>query len=275
MRLDPGQLDRREISARFDRAADTFDQADYVHRATFDGLVERLQPVVVSSGLIVDLGSATGVGSAALAKQFRKARVIGVDASARMLQKSVGRHAFLSKVREVQANACELPFRDGSVDLVFANMLLPWIVDLDRCFAEINRVLRKEGVFAFASLGPDSMANLGAMAETHRFPDMHDVGDGLVRAGLHDPVLDVDRLRVTWGSMDELAKDMVACGAVADEKDLLGATESAPVARDEDGRITVDLELVFGHAWGSGPRPDAGVVHVEPGAIGRRRRTVG
>lgn len=274
MRLDPGYPGIQEIAKRFDRAADTFDQADYVHRATFAGLLDRLQPLSVEAGLIVDLGAAIGAGSAALAARFRKARVIGVDASARMLNESVRRRSFLSKARAVQADACALPFKDNSADLIVANMLLPWIGDLDRCFAEINRVLRKEGVFAFATLGPDSMSEFKTITEIHRFPDMHDVGDGLVRAGLQDPVLDVDRLQVTWGSMDELASDMLACGAIAGEADLLRASRSAPLPRGEDGRFAVDLELVFGHAWGSGPRPDAGVVHVEPGAIGRRRRRV-
>lgn len=275
MRLDPGPLGIQEIATRFDRAADTFDQADYVHRASFDGLLDRLQPVSVDAGLIVDLGAASGAGSAALAARFRKARVIGVDASAHMLRQSMRRRSLLSKVRAIQADACALPFKDNSADLIVANMLLPWIGDPDRCFAEVNRVLRKEGVFAFATLGPDSMSEFKTMTETCRFPDMHDVGDGLVQAGLQDPVLDVERLRVTWGSMDELANDMLACGAIGGEADLLRASESSALPRDEDGRFAIDLELVFGHAWGSGPRPTAGEFRIEAASIGRRGRAPG
>jgi malonyl-CoA O-methyltransferase len=268
MRLDPGQFDIHEIRKRFDRVADTFDDADFVHRSTFDGLLERLQPVAVDAKLIVDLGSATGNGSASLAKTFRKARVLAVDASGFMLDRSKDRHAFLSKVREVQADACRLPLRDHTVDLVVANMLLPWITDLDLCFSEINRVLRKDGVFAFASLGPDSLSAFSSDVGTGPFPDMHDVGDGLVRAGLREPVLDVDRLRVTWGSSAALVKDMLACGATGDEAGF----PATDIGHDETGRLAIDLELVFGHAWGSGPRPEPGEFRVEAGTIGRRGR---
>ncbi len=272
MRLDPGDLSADDLRRRFDRAADTFEDADYVHRATFDGLLERLEPVSLDVAVVVDLGSATGRGSAALARKFRKARVIGLDVSERMLRRCAARRSFLSRVREVQADACHLPFDDNSIDLVFANLLLPWIGEPDRAFGEINRVLRKDGVFAFASFGPDTMSEFRENTAIHRFPDMHDVGDGLVRAGLRDPVLDVDRLRVTWGSFDELLADLVSCGAISGDVEMIRAGEAGFKGRDETGRPGIELELVYGHAWGSGPRPPAGEFRVEPGAIGRRER---
>ena len=55
-------------------------------------------------------------------------------------------------------------------------MLLPWLGSLDDCFAEVNRVLKKDAVFAFSSLGPDSMRELRYLGDTCGFPDMHDVG---------------------------------------------------------------------------------------------------
>ena len=39
------------------------------------------------------------------------------------------------------------------------------------------------------------------------------------------------------------------------------------------GTIAMELELVFGHAWGRGARPPAGEFRIEPGAIGRIGRT--
>ena len=272
MRLDPGELSTIEVRRRFDSAAGTFDNADYVHRTTCDGLLDRLDPVAIAGGLVVDLGSASGSSAAALAKRFRKGRVISVDVSRDMLRKGADRRSFLSRVREVQADAKQLPLAAQSADLVFANMLLPWLDSLDDCFAEVNRVLKKDAVFAFSSLGPDSMREFRYLGETCRFPDMHDVGDALVRAGLRDPVLDVDRLRITWSSIADLFDDLLACGAVAGTPEDLESADSGFPNRDEAGQLAIELELVFGHAWGSGPRPDAGEFRVDPGAIGRRHR---
>ena len=40
-------LKTRDVRRRFDRAARTFDTGDFVYRATFEGLVERLEPLVI------------------------------------------------------------------------------------------------------------------------------------------------------------------------------------------------------------------------------------
>ena len=280
-------LDPADVRRRFDRAASSFGGADYVHRHTFDELIERMSPLVIEPETIVDLGSAIGTGSRALAKRFRGARVIAVDLSFGMLSASRRRRFLLSKVREVQADARRIPIADQSVDLLFANMLLPWLPALPECFSEVARVLKKGGVFAFATLGPDSLATLRNAwcdidedGHVNRFADMHDVGDALVAAGLADPVLDVDRLTVTYGSVDGLYRDLTACGARnclrnrrrtltgkarferLTEQLLAGATE---------GRLTIELELVFGHAWGRGARLPAGEFRVDAGSIGQRR----
>ena len=283
MRVDHGDSSVSDVRRRFDNAANSFDDADYVHRATFAGLLERLAPVTIHSGLVLDLGAASGTGSEALAKTFAKSRVLGVDVSGQMLARAAGKRRLFSKIRQVQANALKLPLPDTCTDLVFANLLLPWIDDPAPCFSEVNRVLRKDAVFAFSSLGPDSMtefreaaAGLDECAVIRNFPDMHDVGDALVRAGLRDPVLDVDRLRVTWPTFDRLLCDLVGCGAIgqlsAANRSRFEALEARFPRRDEDGLFAIELELVFGHAWGSGPRPEAGEFRVEPGAIGRRER---
>ena len=67
-------------------------------------------------------------------------------------------------------------------------------------------ILKPEGLFVFSTFGPDTLRELRsawAEADTYnhvnRFLDMHDVGDALVRAGLLEPVLDVDRLQLTYG----------------------------------------------------------------------------
>lgn len=286
---EPGTRTRqRDLRRRLDSAADRFDGADYVHRQSCDALFERMAPLLLEPKLILDLGCATGTGSRQLARRFRRARLVCMDLSAAMLARARSRRSRFARLREVRGDAQHLPLADASVDLVFANQLLPWIGDIAECFAEINRVLRKGGLFMFATLGAgslaalrDAWASVDGDAHVATLPDMHDVGDALLRAGLADPVLDVDTLTVTFSSMERLYADLSACGArnclAGRRRTLTGRRrfdqmETSLRQGGETSQLSVGLELVFGHAWGAGPRRPAGDFSVEPAAIGRRRR---
>ena len=274
------------LQRRFDRAADTFDGADFVHRATCDGLLERLRPINVASGFILDLGSATGAGSRSLARHFKRSRVTALDLSHAMARKVRQKRPFLSKISALQGDARQLPLRDASMDLVFANLLIPWIEEPENCFTEVNRVLKKDGVFAFSTLGPDSLSVLRDAwraiddeSHVHTFADMHLTGDALVRAGLRDPVLDVDRLTVSYRSTNDLFRDLKNTGArncltgrrrSLTGKDRFRAMNEKLEALMDDGVLPVELELVYGHAWGGGPQQRAGEFRLDPAAITRR-----
>lgn len=284
----PGVLRRRDVQRRFDRAAAKLEQADFVHRHTALGLVERLSPVQIEAACILDLGSAAGRDRRPLMKRFRGALVIGVDRSIEMLRLSRRRLSWFARGPVVQAEAESLPFTNGSIDLVYANLLLPWIDDLPGCFAGIARVLRKDGLFIFCTLGPDSFREIReawgeamAASRVRRFPDMHDVGDSLVRSGLRDPVLDVDSLSLQYRDADRLFDDLRRTGAGNSLKQrdqaLAGKAHFREfrerlAARAAGQPLNITLELVYGHAWGSGPVASPGEIRVAASHIGRRRR---
>ncbi len=195
----------RDIQRRFDRAAASFDDADFVHAVTREGLLTRLEPLILDARRILDLGSATGATGRQLRKRYRGAHVVSLDASYGMVERALAGRGWLSKASAVQGDANRLPFADGAFDLVVANQLLPWLPEPGAAFSSVARVLRPGGVFAFATLGPDSLqevcrawASVDEGPHVHAFADMHDIGDSLVRAGLADPVLDVDRLSVSY-----------------------------------------------------------------------------
>ena len=278
---------KRDIRRRFDRAAANFESADFVHAATREGLFERLEPLLVEARTILDLGSATGATGRRLRKRFRRAHVVSLDFSLAMLEAARTRKSLLSKSSFVLADAEQLPFGDAVFDLVVSNQLLPWIPEPERLFAEVARVLRKGGVFAFATLGPDSLRELAqawsdvdAAAHVNRFPDMHDVGDSLVRAGLADPVLDVDRLVIRYEDADKLFADLTHAGArnvlAARPRGLVGrgrfeAMKAALATPGTAGQIALDLELVYGHCWGGGARKARGDFRVDAARIPLRR----
>lgn len=280
-------LRAQDVLRRFDQAAPSFDQFDFVHAVTRDGLFARLEPMLVAAKTIVDLGCATGTATEMLAKQFRGAKVMGIDRSQAMLREAEKKKSWRTRFSVLEADAAALPLEDQSVDLVFCNQLLPWVDDVPAVFAEVNRVLRKNGLFMFSSLGPDSFAELRQAwqavdqdAHVQHFADMHNIGDAAVRAGLSDPVLDVDRLRVSYQDPAALFRDLTGSGArncLAERrrsmtgKNCFAAMREALQNTPPDPTIKLDLELVFGHCWGSGPRARDGEVRIDPQRISRRR----
>jgi malonyl-CoA O-methyltransferase len=287
-----GGLRQKDVQRRFDRAAAMFNDADFVHRHAAQGLFDRMSPMLVDVHTILDAGSATGAAARELGELHRGSRIIRLDHSLSMLKQGKKRRfSWLSRgsrVSEVQADATSLPLKPGSIDLVFANMLMPWIDDLAAFFAEVGRVLRKDGLFVFSSLGPDSLLELRrAWAEVddgehvNAFIDMHDVGDALLHSGLREPVLDTDYLTLKYRNAEGLIADLTRAGArnclarrrpFLTGRDSLSAMKKSLDSSREDGELSIRLELVFGHAWGGGPRPTPREFGIDIGSIRRRSR---
>ena len=277
-----------DVRRRFDRAAATFESADFVHKVTREGLLARIEPMAVEARTVVDLGAATGSATPALRKRFRRSHIVAVDLSAAMLEQTRSKKSWFTRMSALQADAAAIPLADNSVDVVFANLLLPWLNDPPGAFVEINRVLREEGLFVFSTLGPDSLLALRKAWRTvdddehvNRFADMHNIGDALVRSGLRDPVLDVDRLSVTYENPRALFRDLTGAGArnslAGRRRSLTGKRRYAAMTRallaSESGEpLTLDLEIVYGHCWAGPVRPDGGVFGVDAGRIPVRRR---
>ncbi|MBT8104089.1 MAG: methyltransferase domain-containing protein [Woeseiaceae bacterium] len=246
----------------------------------------------IDAQAVLDLGAATGSTTALLQKRFRGAHIVSLDLSRNMLWNHPRRSLWFTRASNVQADARHLPFVDQSFDVVFANLLLPWVNDPAAVFAEVSRVLRKGGVLAFATLGPDSLKQLSRawgqvdrqihvnQAHVRRFLDMHDIGDALVTAGLVDPVLDVDHLTVKYADARKLFRDLTLSGSrnalAGRRRGLLGKGQfDRLVAALSDATpgtgIEIDLELVYGHCWSAGPRNDPGNFRIDATAIPRRR----
>jgi malonyl-CoA O-methyltransferase len=266
--LDSALPDRRATRRSFDRATG-FDAASFVHDETRRRLLERLDLFDLNPRVAVDLGCATARGAVALAGHYPSARVIAVDSSAGMLRAARAAVAALSSVAVLGGDVERLPLRDQTVQLVLANLVLPWCRP-PTLFAEAARVLEAGGLLLFATLGPDSLRELRAAwgavdsaLHVHAAFDMHDVGDLALAAGLAEPVLDVDRMEVTYSSVAKLVDDFRSCAAVnvaaGRRRGLTGprrwrAFERALVGGGDGARFAITLELVLGQAWGRGPR---------------------
>jgi len=256
---------------RFDRAAPSFLSASFIHDEARRRLLERVDCLKVGPGTFIDLGSALGQSAAELAKQFPDARVVALDSSRKMLQRSVA-----GEFTRLAGDAERLPLPDRSVELLFANMVLPWSRP-EALFAEARRVLTETGVLVFSTLGPDSLKELRrawACADdavhVHAFFDVETLGNLALSAGLEEPVLDVDRLRVSYAELSGAIRDLRACGATntagGRRRGLTGRGRwyrfVEALWRDQgegrEGRLSLTVELIFGQAFGVNLRRKAG-----------------
>ena len=183
------------------------------------------------------------------------------------------------------ADAERLPLADGSIDLIVSNATLQWCNDLGATFAECLRVLSPGGLLMFTTFGPDTLQELRAAwssvdGDSHvsPFPDMHDVGDALVRARFADPVMDVERLTLTYpqvqgpddrpeGHRRPQCHPQRPRGLTGPRR--LAAVHAAYEAHRREGRLPASYEVVYGHAWAPEQKPMAGGIAVPLSAIGR------
>ncbi|MGB5255203.1 MAG: malonyl-ACP O-methyltransferase BioC [Sedimenticolaceae bacterium] len=284
----PLSLDKRQARRSFGRAAAAYDGIAVLQHAIGRQMLERLDTMRVDPRVVLDIGCGTGVISESLLQRYPKAQIVALDFALPMLERARRRGRWLRRPRCLCADLDYLPLADQSVDLVFANAALQWSTRPVETFADIGRVLRPGGLVIFSSFGPDTLRELRAAwaevdggSHVHDFIDMHDYGDMMMRAGLADPVMDVERMTLTYGDAMQLMREIKLIGAANAQRErqrgMLGRRRLAAVCdayeqfRDADGRLPCSYEVVHGHAWGTAQRRVAGETRVSLDTLQRKR----
>ncbi|MDO9359276.1 MAG: methyltransferase domain-containing protein [Polaromonas sp.] len=154
----------------------------------------------------------------------------------------------------------------GAADMLWANMALHESADPQALLAQWHRALRVGGFLMFSCLGPDTVRELRAVYAAmgwepagHELTDMHDWGDMLVQTGFAEPVMDMERITLTYEKPERLLQELRELGrnfhparfpalrGRAWNARLLQALEQQ-LPRGADGRLTLTFELIYGHA---------------------------
>lgn len=269
---------KRAIRRAFESAAATYDDAAFLQREIAGRLDEHFDGMKIAPQRILDAGCGTGFAAPLLQARFPKAGVIGLDLAHAMTARARDRHGrpagwrgVLSRLSATApyhalcADIERLPLAKDSLDLVWSSLALQWVGEPDTAFREIHRALKPEGLFIFASFGPDTLMELRAASadldghqHVNRFIDMHDIGDALVHAGFSNPVMEMERITLTYEALPGLLRDLKAIGAhtvLEDRREgLMGKREWKRLADNyerfrRDGRLPATYEVVYGHAW--------------------------
>jgi malonyl-CoA O-methyltransferase len=171
-----------------------------------------------------------------------------VDYSAELLKKRYPQAKMATEI-------INLP--DHSVDLIFANLVLPWCQELKKILHDWRRIIRPEGLLMFSSLGPDTLKEL----KTSLLPaliDMHDIGDELVHARFADPVMEMDQVTVSYSELQKLTHELQL-------SNMIGKEAHINMNPNADNIFSLTYEVIYGHAWG--PSLDVDHVADESGVV--------
>lgn len=164
------------------------------------------------------------------------------------------------------------PWQPEGAQMLWANMTLHAHPSPSALMAQWFDQLSADGFLMCSGLGPDTGRELRALYRERAWPlptidfiDMHDLGDELVRAGFADPVMDMEKLTLTWDSPEAMLQELrtwggnVAGGRYAGLRTPRWRAELLEAVRQRlqrpDGRYGLTVELIFGHAVKPRPRP--------------------
>jgi malonyl-CoA O-methyltransferase len=260
-------LDRLTVRRRFARAAPRYLEASRLEAEVGTRMLERLDYVQLKPARVLDAGCGPAREAAALAARYPGASMLLLDVALPMLKLARSGRSMWSRILRRQARfpLCgemeRMPLASASIGLAWSNMALHWVAGPVRAIAELQRVLVPGGLLIFSTLGPDTLKELRAIAgaaRVHAFADMHNVGDQLVAAGFADPVMEAERLTLTYARGDALLADLRASGQTCalsararglSGRNFLAGLRDALDAGRRDGRLAATFEVVYGHAW--------------------------
>ena len=164
---------------------------------------------------------------------------------------------------------------DGSVQMLWANMALHMVADPQALIAQWHRALSVDGYLMFSCLGPDTVqelravyADLGWPPAGHAFTDMHDWGDMLVQAGFAEPVMDMERITLTFATPERLLQELRELGCNLHPgrfgglrgkrwRQHLHQALSERLGGADGGTekpLSLTFEIIYGHAFKPAPR---------------------
>ncbi len=250
-------------------------QAPWLHGEVARRMSERLPVIRLQPATIADWGAHMGASQPVLARTYPRARMLAVEADAARRDATAAAliRPWWSPRRWTAAVVAmaETDLDAGAAQLLWSNMGLHGVIDPARVLRQWHRALAVDGFLMFSTLGPGSLGRLRSLYAQQGwatpfapFVDMHDLGDLLIEAGFADPVMDQETITLTWPTAAALLDELRALGGNVAAGRHAGLRtprwrqqllEALSATAGPDGRVALDFELVYGHAFRPPPRP--------------------
>jgi malonyl-CoA O-methyltransferase len=287
------------VRRQFERRGDMAD-AQFLYGEVARRMLERLSLTRLRPAVILDAGCGVGHQSQALIQRYPDARLISQDHSS-LLLKQLQQRAGLSVLSKFVNRLRRKPSHDTlcadlaqtglpaeSVDLIWSNLAIHWHPRPHDVLREWGRIVRPGGLVFFSGWGPatalevrQAVQKAGIRTQTLPLVDMHDLGDLMIQHGFADPVMDQETLRLTYETGEALLRDVRQLGGNPSSERRVGLPGKAwrqrlnhaiELGPRQDNRLTLTIELAYGHAWRAAVRKRAGETRISLDAIGNRTR---
>ena len=264
-----------QVQQRLQRAL----QAPWLHGEVARRMATRLPVIRLKPSRILDWGAFVGASAAVLKQSYPQALRLAVEPDAMRREATAAdlQQPWWSPGRWRAATALAVAadtVAAGSGELVWSNMGLHGVIDPQAEMAAWHRALVVDGFLMFSTLGPGTLSGMNGLRDLYAaqawpppmapLVDMHDLGDMLVQAGFADPVMDQETITLTWATPQALLTELRQLGGNVDPRRAAGLR--TPRWRERlcallaeragpDGRVALDFEVVYGHAFRPAPRP--------------------
>ncbi|QBM16267.1 malonyl-[acyl-carrier protein] O-methyltransferase [Marinobacter sp. JH2] len=216
---DGGTGTKASIASGFGGASHTYDSASRLQKTMGDTMLSRI-PEAFGPESILDLGCGTGWFTRKLTARYPEAWVTGADLSPGMLARAEAATGF-GGVNWLNADAEQLPLADGSVDLVFSNLMVQWSQQPEVVLAECQRVLRPGGLLVMSTLVDGTLRELKqawakadpGQPHVNRFVPAEQ-WQRLTRMTLTGSALELSPIRLRYDSPMALNRELKQLGAV-------------------------------------------------------------
>ena len=259
--IDANIFNRDLLRIRRNNTSKQFHNHDFLLREVTQRLLDNLEDIKRDFHKVLNIGGHPNLTN----DYFSDAFLLTQDLSLKKIT--------ALKTNTIQADEEFLPIKKNSLDLVFCALNLHWINDLPGALVQILQSLKPDGLFIGATLGGETLYELrtsmmkadierlgGIRPHASPLMDVRDAGSLLQRAGFALPVVNTERITVTYSDALTLMKELKGMGEnnalIKGYKGLTTPAHMMKIAEiyaadfaNQQGRIPVTFDILYFQGW--------------------------
>lgn len=247
-------FDRAVIRQKKQRCAAHLGEHGFLFDWALKQMIERLDVIKKDFPLTLQIGNKASL------KNSKLKNIITLDSAPKLIPNII-------------ADEELLPFKTDSFDLIISPLTLHSTNDLPGALLQIKNILKPDGLFIGTLFGGETLYELrqtmnevemqitgGITPRIAPFADLPQMGALMQRAGFNLPVIDSEKITVTYDNIFKLMEDLRLMGesnsVIERKKTFTSRTffqkvngRYAEKFKMDDGRIKASFEIIFLLGW--------------------------
>lgn len=250
-------FDKSIIRKKRERCAPHLPEHNFLFNWALNQIIERLHVIKKDFPLALQIGKRATIQNV---KDLKIQNIITLDNT---------KHLFPNVIADEEF----LPFKPDAFDLIINPLTLHTTNDLPGTLSQINNALKPDGLFIGAMFGGETLHELrqtmneveiqktgGITPRISPFADLPQMSALIQRAGFSLPVIDSEKITVTYDNIFKLMEDLRLMGesnSILDRKksftsrDFFQKTNSLYIKKfsENNERIKATFEIIFLLGW--------------------------